>query len=69
MAEIEALHKLKHLNIIELIEYGKNILKHPKKGSKEITYLVLELATGGELFDFIAETGAFEEHIARFYLK
>jgi serine/threonine protein kinase len=29
----------------------------------------LELATGGELFDFIAISGRFEEPIARFYFK
>jgi serine/threonine protein kinase len=30
---------------------------------------VLELASGGELFDFIANSGRFEEPIARYYFK
>lgn len=34
-----------------------------------MTYIVLELASGGELFDFIANSGRFEEPIARYYFK
>lgn len=32
-------------------------------------YIVLELATGGEFFDYIATGGAFPENIARFYFR
>lgn len=28
---------------------------------------MLELASGGELFDFVAQTGAFSESVARYY--
>ena len=39
-------------------------------GSKEpVIYIVLELATGGELFDYVATTGRFTEPIARFYFR
>lgn len=34
---------------------------------KEVVVLVLELAVGGELFDFMMYTGAFPEVIARTY--
>ncbi len=34
---------------------------------KEVVILVLELAVGGELFDFMMYTGAFPEVIARTY--
>lgn len=34
---------------------------------KEVVILVLELAVGGELFDFMMYTGAFPEIIARTY--
>ena len=32
-----------------------------------LDYIVLELAGGGELFDFIAESGRFNEPTARYY--
>jgi len=34
-----------------------------------VDYIVLELAAGGELFDFIALSGAFDEPTARYYFK
>lgn len=36
---------------------------------KEVVILVLELAVGGELFDFMMYTGAFSEVIARTYFR
>lgn len=36
---------------------------------KEVVVLVLELAVGGELFDFMMYTGAFPEVIARTYFR
>ncbi len=39
-------------------------------GSKKtVFYIVLELAGGGELFDFVAQTGAFTEPVARYYFQ
>lgn len=32
-------------------------------------YIVLELAKGGELFDYIAVGGKFNDSVARFYFK
>lgn len=37
--------------------------------SREVSYIVLELASGGELFDFIAISGRFEEPLARHYFR
>lgn len=34
-----------------------------------VSYIVLELALGGELFDFVANSGRFEEPAARYYFK
>jgi serine/threonine protein kinase len=36
---------------------------------KEVDYIVLELAAGGELFDFIVLSGRFDEPTARYYFK
>lgn len=59
----------KHLNIIELIEHGTGTYTKANGNKKEVYYLVLEIASGGELFDYISETGNFEERFARFYFK
>jgi len=37
--------------------------------SKSVAYIVQEMITGGELFDYIANTGAFTEEVCKFYFK
>jgi serine/threonine protein kinase len=59
--------KLKHSGIINLVEQGTGVQENPKKGSKSVTYIILELAEGGELFDFIALGGAYTESVARLH--
>jgi hypothetical protein len=34
---------------------------------KEVSYIVLEMAQGGELFDYIACSGRFSEELARYF--
>jgi serine/threonine protein kinase len=41
----------------------------PNKYPKDVLYIVLELVNGGELFDYIAKTGAFTINETRFYFK
>lgn len=57
-AEIYSLLELKHENILKL---------HKKVDNIKGTYLVLELAGGGELFDFLFHTGPFSEEVCRYY--
>eukprot|EP01120_Amphizonella_sp_Union-15-10_P010188 TRINITY_DN4049_c0_g1_i1.p1 TRINITY_DN4049_c0_g1~~TRINITY_DN4049_c0_g1_i1.p1 ORF type:complete len:492 (-),score=99.60 TRINITY_DN4049_c0_g1_i1:94-1569(-) len=58
--EIDIMEKLSHKNIIQLIEtYDEN----------EFIYLVLELVTGGELFDQIVSRGAYGERDAAIITK
>ena len=53
-----------------MIEYNKDGIVEKENGKKEaVIYIVLELATGGELFDYVATTGRFSETIARFYFR
>ena len=59
----------KHLNIIELVEHGEGIYTKANGSKKQVYYLVLEIASGGELFDYISETGNFNEKLARYYFK
>ena len=67
-AEIDTLKKVSHPHVIRLIEAGKGEQTNSKKKeTKMIDFIVLELATGGELFDFIAMGGRFSEEVGRHY--
>lgn len=68
MTEVKAMEPLKHLNIVSQIEYGNGVYEKPTK-KKDVSYIVLELALGGELFDFVAISGRFEEPLARYFFK
>lgn len=68
MTEVKAMELLKHQHVIYQIEYGTGIYKKESK-EKEVSYIVLELALGGELFDYIANSGRFEEPLARYFFK
>jgi len=66
--EVEAMSKIQHRNVIQLKEVMWNAEYTKSNGKKqEIILVVLELATGGELFEFLAFTGCFEEAITRTY--
>ena len=70
LTEVQTMSQLSHLNIVNLIEYSKDGVVEKKSGAKEhVIYIVLELATGGELFDYVATTGRFSDLIARFYFQ
>jgi serine/threonine protein kinase len=70
MTEVETMSKLSHPNIVNLLEYSKEANVEKEDGTKHpVICIALELATGGELFDYVALTGRFQEPIARFYFK
>lgn len=54
-AELNVLRRVKHVYIIQLVE----VFEAPEK-----VYMVMELATGGELFDRIIAKGSFTERDA-----
>ena len=37
--------------------------------SREVVYIVLELAEIGDMFEIVANSGAFSEDLTRFYMK
>lgn len=67
-AEISAMKRLSHPNIIGLhaVDYDA---RYPEADGSltPMIMLVVEYASGGEIFDFMMYTGAFPEHIARTY--
>lgn len=56
--EISVLKSIQHENVVSMIE----VLK-----SSNHFYIVMELITGGELFDKIVQNKRFEEKVARRY--
>jgi serine/threonine protein kinase len=70
-AEVKALSNLAdHDNVLRMFESGRKMYeKKDKSKSREVSYIVLEICAGGELFDFVAESGPFSEDMARYYTK
>lgn len=66
-AEVDMLRKLNHANIVNFIEMGTSTLKKVNATAPSVDYIVLELAQGGELFDFVANSGRFQEKFAKLY--
>lgn len=66
--EVTAMSKVQHDNVIRLHEVNWDV-SYPCKNGKEknIILTVLEYAPAGELFDFLAMTGSFEEALGRTY--
>lgn len=58
--EIEIMKKLQHKNIVSLIDVFE---------SSEEIYIIMELVTGGELFDHIVQRGSYSEKDASILIK
>lgn len=66
--EISILKKLSHPNILNIKEFNEDGV-YTKKNLKtyHTKYVILDLATSGELFGYVAYVGRLEEKIARYY--
>jgi len=51
------------------VEVGEGQQVHPRKGTKVVKYIVLELVGGGELFDLVALGGRLSEGQGRYYFR
>ncbi|OQR92749.1 CBL-interacting serine/threonine-protein kinase [Achlya hypogyna] len=68
--EIESMKRVQHPNVLRLLAVKKDVEYAKKKGGfQKVVLVVLELASGGELFDFMMYTGRFSEEIARTYFR
>jgi len=66
--ELNVMKKVKHENVIQLIEFDENA-EYPESDGRKTKCIVtvLEFASGGELFDFLMFTGCFDEYASRSY--
>lgn len=69
MTEMEAMSKLTHPNVLSILEYGMDKYAKDSGKEKDVSYIALELASGGELFDFVAISGRFDEPLARYFFR
>ena len=68
MNEISAMLNINnHPNVVQLLDHGNAEYSNSQGKIKEVWYIVLELANGGELFDFIDSLGSFDERVARYF--
>ncbi|CAI2367630.1 unnamed protein product [Moneuplotes crassus] len=66
--EVFAMKELDHPNILKLVDYNTDAKAIRADGSKlKLQYMAIEYAEGGELFDFISDTGRFSEEHARYF--
>jgi len=68
--EIMTMKALQHENIVQLYHVDLDA-EYPRKNglTRRVMTLAIELCTGGELFDFLMHTQAFQEDIARTFFK
>lgn len=66
--EVNALKKLTHPHILNMLDYSEDSIATRPDGSKiEVIYTALEYVENGEIFDYISETGKFSEPEARYF--
>jgi serine/threonine protein kinase len=68
--EVNTMRHLSHPNIVNLLDFATDAFVEKDDGRKiPVICIALELATGGELFDYVATGGAFNERVSRFYFR
>lgn len=65
--EVAILNQLQHKNIIRVFDFGKYTHTKTNGKKKTFSYVVLEPALGGELFDHVALTGCYDEPLLRYF--
>ena len=66
--EIAVLSSLKNSHIVNLIEFIEKVDYIKRNGTKKsVLAIVMELVPGGELFEYVADSGKFNESVARTY--
>ena len=64
------MQNIDHKNVVKFICFGtQQPYSKPNKDDKLVSYMALEYAEVGELFDYISCSTPFKESLARYYFK
>ena len=72
LKEVRSIVKLQsHPNIVKIIEFIPETQVHYHDGkTKQVMYVIVEeFAKGGELYQYVADSGYFREPIARYFFQ
>ena len=69
MTEMDTMAKLEHPNVLSVLEFGMEKYVKNTVNEKDVFFIALELAAGGELFDFVTISGRFSESLARYFFR
>ena len=65
--EVQSVQTLDHKHVVKYFEFNENATWAKKSGERvSVAYIVSELVHGGELFDYVANSGPFKESIVRY---
>ena len=68
--EVQATFRLQHKHILRILAFEKDSHWYRKDGSVvPVCYIALELAPGGELFNFIASSGPLADPLVKYYFR
>ncbi len=68
--EVQSVQTLEHKHVVKYFEFKENAVWNKKNGQQvPVAYIASELVSGGELFDYVANSGPFGEKIVRYYAK
>ena len=68
--EVEATTQLDHRHVVKYFEFKERANMIKKNGTAvEVAYIAQEMIAGGELFDYVANSGPFSEDICKYFFK
>ena len=68
--EVAMMKQVDHPNVVKVFKTSENGLYCKKTGQvTKVMYVLMEFCEGGEVFEFLFQTGKFPEETARFYFK
>ena len=68
--EVQATTQLDHKHVVKYFDFKESAVMTKSNGTQvEVAYIVQELIQGGELFDYVANSGPFSEKICKYYFK